>query len=91
VAGLGDIKDAGRATYVTVRSDRFEPPTIEIAAGDAVTWRNEDPRPHTVSSAQIESGEFGQGEEFVHTFERPGHYRYFCMLHPRSVGEVFVR
>jgi plastocyanin len=88
---MGNIEDAIATTSVSILADRFRPGAIEVTAGETVSWSNDDATPHTVSSAEIESGEIAAGGCYRYTFDRPGHYRYFCMIHPRTVGEVFVR
>jgi plastocyanin len=30
-------------------------------------------------------------DRFSFTFDKPGHYPYFCSLHPRMTGEVVVQ
>jgi plastocyanin len=88
---MSTLGEAARTNAVAILSDGFEPRVVEVRTGSTVTWTNEDHRTHTVSSAEIESGEIEAGAGFSYTFERPGHYRYFCMIHPRDVAEVFVR
>lgn len=76
---------------VTISSGGFHPSVVEVGVGATVTWTNEDELRHTVSSAEMESGELEPGAGWSFTFDRPGRFRYFCMFHPRSVGEVTVR
>lgn len=41
----------------------------------------------------FDSGPLGLGQSYAHTFDVPGVYRYFCMLHEaeRMVGTVVVK
>ncbi|HEY3318069.1 MAG TPA: cupredoxin domain-containing protein [Coriobacteriia bacterium] len=88
---MATLRESSLASAVLIRGDGFEPRIVEVPPGVPVTWRNEDAHPHTISSAEIESGDILPGDSFTYAFDRPGHYRYFCMIHPRNVGEVFVR
>ena len=67
-----------------------------IGQGDTVTWWNDDTAAHTVTSGTPEDGPDGffdsslfmAGEGFEVTFDEPGNYEYFCMVHPWMVGAV---
>ena len=85
----------------------FSPDELEIDAGTTVTWSNEDPGGHTVTSGEVEqgtssvsqqpdgrfdSGTLAGGDSFEQTFDEPGEYRYFCALHPATMrGVINVR
>lgn len=75
----------------------FSPDSIEIAAGDTVTWVNRDAVSHTVTSVAFNSGQIwpqadsGMGSPtFSHTFGKKGVYSYFCQIHPYMSGTVYV-
>lgn len=81
----------------------FMPATFEIAAGDAVTWMNQDDFAHTVTAGEPNEptgafdGQLGEsgshessGATFTTTFDEPGTYAYFCDLHPSMTGEIVV-
>jgi plastocyanin len=70
----------------------FEPATIEVDAGSAVEWTNEDPFAHTVTAREgdFDSGTMDGGETFSQTFSEPGTYDYFCAIHPSMAGTVTV-
>ncbi|WP_232202942.1 MULTISPECIES: plastocyanin/azurin family copper-binding protein [Nitrosopumilus] len=76
----------------------YLPHTITIFIGDAVQWNNVDTAAHTVTSGNIQDGATGvfdsslfmAGETFEFTFEKPGTYDYFCMVHPWMTGKVIV-
>jgi plastocyanin len=83
---------------VEVRLFLFRPAAIEVTAGSAVTWVNEDEIRHTVTSGVPDGrdGKFdetlgGKGTRATVTFDRPGVYRYFCSRHQAMRGEVRVR
>jgi plastocyanin len=75
-----------------VKSYRFDPKTIEIKAGDTVTWTNDDNFTHTVEVDGQEDHKVGQGESVSIKFDAPGAYHYICTLHSRDMdGTVIVK
>lgn len=82
------------ANLVTItKEQQFEPRTLKIKAGDTVTWKNDDYKPHTVtadSGKELDSGKIQPGESFSHTFPTPGDFSYHCALHPNMKGEIVV-
>lgn len=70
----------------------FVPATLSVPVGTTVSWRNDDPAPHTVTSADgiFDSQQLDQGGSYSVVFDRPGVYRYRCEIHPTMVGEVRV-
>lgn len=99
--------DVADATTVTMRLVAFKPDSVEIEVGTTVTWVNEDPGAHTVTSGVVEdgassvtaepdgvfdSGELATDESFEFVFDEPGTYSFFCELHPATMrGVVTVR
>ena len=82
------------ATEVTIEDFAFAPANIVVDVGTVVTWTNRDGTRHTVTSDdedELDSGLFGRGETFSHTFDRPGEYAYHCEPHPNMKGLVTVR
>jgi plastocyanin len=74
------------------KSYRFDPGTIEVAAGDTVTWTNDDNFTHTVQVEDGEDHKVGRGESVEITFDEPGAYDYVCTLHSADMrGTVIVR
>ncbi len=75
-----------------VKSYRFDPKTIEIEAGQTVTWTNEDNFTHTVEVEGQEDHKVGQGERVEITFDEAGTYEYVCTLHSQDMdGTVIVK
>lgn len=76
-----------------VKSYRFSPADIKVAAGTAVTWSNEDNFVHNVrlldgSNATKDLPISGSASI---TFDKPGLIRYECSLHPAQMkGTVLV-
>ena len=74
------------------KSYRFDPKTIEIEAGDTVTWTNADNFTHTVQVDGQEDHKVERGESVSISFDTPGTYHYVCTLHKRDMdGEVVVK
>jgi plastocyanin len=79
-------------THVSMaKSYRFDPGTIEIKAGDTVTWTNNDNFTHTVKVDGQADHKVGRGDSVSITFDKPGTYHYICTLHSRDMeGTVIV-
>ena len=95
-AGCGGAGEAaepvGTTEVAMVKSYRFDPRTIEIDAGDTVTWTNEDNFTHTVRVDGQEDHDVEQRESVSITFDTPGSYHYVCTLHSKDMdGEVIVK
>ena len=77
---------------VMAKSYRFDPKTIEIDAGDRVTWTNEDNFTHTVQVDGQEDHKVERGESVSIAFDTPGTFHYVCTLHSQDMeGEVIVK
>ncbi|HHP7229994.1 MAG TPA: plastocyanin [Xenococcaceae cyanobacterium] len=91
------------ATYeVKMGSDngmlQFQPPTVEVKAGDTVKWVNNKMAPHNVvfDDDNVKSHKqlvFSPGESYETTFTTPGEYQYYCEPHRGAgmVGKVVVQ
>jgi plastocyanin len=95
-AGCGDQGESAEPVATTevamAKSYRFNPKTIEIDAGQSVTWTNEDNFTHTVQVDGQEDHKVERGESVSLRFDTPGTYRYVCTLHRQDMdGEVVVR
>lgn len=84
----------------------YAPNPIETTINQTVLWTNDDSAFHTVTSGSVGAADVGKafdsglsgptalsskGKTFEHTFEMPGEYPYFCILHPAMVGTVIVK
>lgn len=80
----------------------FVPSTVEISAGDSVTWSNNKLSPHNVvfekgpgdvSAFSHKALAFSPGETFSQTFSAPGEYTYYCEPHRGAgmVGKIVVK
>jgi plastocyanin len=94
-AGCGSADESPPVATTDVRmakSYRFEPKTIQVRAGDTVTWTNEDNFAHTVRVDGQGDHEVGRGDSVAITFAEPGTYHYVCTLHRHDMdGTVIVR
>jgi plastocyanin len=90
-AAAGDDKPVATTEVQMVKSYRFDPKTIEIRAGDTVTWTNDDNFTHTVEVEGEGDHKVGRGDSVAITFDRPGTYDYVCTLHSHDMhGTVIV-
>ena len=84
----------------------YTPGNLTVPVGTTVTWINSDGAiPHTVTAGWPDSDSIGLdypggngfdsdfmsgGATYEHTFEVPGEYDYYCLLHPWMLGSVTV-
>lgn len=78
---------------VAVAGFGFSPGHLVVPAGTNVTWDNEDPTAHTITSADgsFDSGTLESGASFAHGFTTAGDFAYRCEIHPEMKGKVTVR
>ena len=71
----------------------FAPAEITVAAGDRITWINEDYFPHTATSedGRFDSGAIAAGASWTLTTENSGDFDYLCTFHPTMRGRLMVR
>jgi plastocyanin len=79
------------ATNLTTTA--YSPNPEPIAAGDMITWTNNDVTTHTSTSddGSWGSGNIAPGGTFSRTFPSAGTFTYHCAIHPGMVGVVTVR
>jgi predicted lipoprotein with Yx(FWY)xxD motif/plastocyanin len=82
---------SGSATRAEIKGFAF-PSTIEVAAGQTVTWVNLDTEAHTVTAddGSFKSENLAKDATFQHTFSSAATVRYHCELHPNMTGTVTV-
>ena len=84
---------------IRAESNGFLPAETSIDAGIEIIWSNDDEAAHTVTSGTPEGGPDGvfdsslfmAGDEFSYTFDSPGDYPYFCLVHPWMTGSITVK
>jgi plastocyanin len=85
---------AGKAEETTIAIDNFTfaPAAATVKAGTKVRFVNHDDIPHTVvlADAKVRSKALDTDDSFVHLFDKPGDFVYFCGLHPQMKGEIKV-
>ncbi|MDH3247434.1 MAG: cupredoxin domain-containing protein [Acidimicrobiia bacterium] len=82
----------GGPVSIDVGDRIYLPASVTVSPGTAITWRNIDSSPHTVTdrAGSFDSGIFDTGGTYTRTFDTPGTYQYFCTLHSDMVGTVSV-
>ena len=81
------------ANTISVKDFLFGPSELTVPVGTTVKWINNDDIPHNVvdSGKSFRSKPFDTNETFSFTFDKAGTFNYFCSLHPKMVGKVFVQ
>jgi plastocyanin len=79
---------------VTIQDFAFNPASLSVNVGTAVTWTNKDSVPHTVTSTspdiKFDSGPIQPGGTFSFTFSQAGTVQYHCTIHPNMVASIEV-
>jgi plastocyanin len=89
-AGTPQPIDKGKIVDVTIQNFAFNPPSVEVSAGDTVRWTNKDSVEHTVNGQSFGSGLIPKGQNYEFLFNTPGVYNYNCSIHPDMKGTVTV-
>jgi len=87
--------DSGASASVGLKDSRYDPTDIEVSVGETVTFTNNDPYDHTITSAEdstveFDSGEISQDVTFEQSFDTAGSYNFFCQIHPTMRGTITV-
>ncbi|GAB4442596.1 MAG: hypothetical protein OHK0015_41400 [Chloroflexi bacterium OHK40] len=66
----------------------FEPIEIRIKAGTTVLFPNNGQKQHSATAVDgsFDTGLYGPGETRSLTFDTPGSFRYYCVLHAPADG-----
>jgi plastocyanin len=77
---------------VTIADFHFSPGTTTVHVGDAITWTNDGPSPHsaTANNGSFDTGVLQKGASASHTFTQAGTFTYFCKVHPFMHGTIVV-
>jgi plastocyanin len=86
-----DDEEAGNAN-VSIESFSFSPTNLEVSPGTKLTWTNNDPTDHTVTStdSSFSSEALAQGDTFSVRLREPGTYAYRCAIHPDMNARITV-
>jgi len=90
--GGGQTPPGTNEVTVNISGYRFQPASIQVAAGTKVTWVNYDSVAHTVTAdnGAFDLGQFPHGDSRSYTFNKTGVYAYHCSIHPSMTGSVTV-
>jgi plastocyanin/uncharacterized membrane protein len=88
-----NAQPAGTTHVVVIKQVQFNPPQLNVKAGDTVEWKNEDIFSHTVTAADgsFDSGLIDPGHSWQMTFENAGTIAYHCRPHPNMKGSLIVQ
>jgi plastocyanin len=78
---------------VTIKNFAFSPASLDISAGDNVTFVNEDGAPHTATAndGSFDTGRLSSGQSATVTFNSAGEFAYFCQFHPNMKATIVVQ
>lgn len=82
------------AVTASIQNMAFTPPTITVRVGQKITWTNQDPLTHTVTSDQSggpKSPMLQDGDRYSWTPKAAGTFNYICTVHPNMTGKVIVK
>ena len=90
--GCGQPVTDARGTGVDIEDFCFSPTIVRVGVGDAVTFTNVDPFPHSVLGANATWGDYAgfKKKSVTYRFSEPGVYPYVCTYHLGMVGVVVV-
>jgi plastocyanin len=86
-------RSGARAHVVRIEAMRFSPEVLEVAAGDTVTWKNEDAFPHNATAERkiFASGNIESGRSWKFKATKKGTFPYVCTLHPGMKAVLIVK
>ena len=92
----GTQGSASVGATVTYKNFAVSPTSVEVKAGQAVAWKNDDTQQHTVSGGRPGAkGPFDKkvdaGATTQVVFDTAGTFDFFCEFHPSMTGKVVVR
>ena len=85
--------DIAKSASIQIDNFHYSPPTLVVAPGTTVTWKNDDDSPHSVrdKDGKFKSAALDTDDTFSQTFAAPGEYDYFCSIHPYMTGKIVVK
>ena len=89
--GGGGGSGGGSTLNIVMSAIAFVPAVDTVAAGQTVTWTNNDQVIHTVTADSgsvdaFDSGDVAGGGTYTHTFQTAGTFGYFCRYHGSLTG-----
>jgi len=80
------------ARSVGIANFAFLPAALTIAAGETVTWVNQDAAPHSVQAKDGQASDvLAPGARYSRRFDKAGEFDYACSVHPYMTGKVVVQ
>ena len=76
---------------VEIKGMKFSPASLNVAAGDTITFTNGDMMPHTASGSAFDTGNIAPGKSKKVTISAAGAHVYRCKLHPSMKGKVTAK
>lgn len=78
---------------VSITKTGFQPASVEVKAGGAVTWTNHDATSHTVTADDMsyDSQAIFPGKTYTQRYDRPGTYAYYCRYVTTLKGTVTIK
>lgn len=75
---------------VRIKAMKFQPANLSVAAGDTVTFINDDNAPHTATAkdGSFNTPRLGKGSSAKIKISKSGAFDYFCAVHPRMKGKI---
>lgn len=77
---------------VEITGFKFKPETLNVKAGDTVTWINRDIAPHTATATDKswDTGKIGKAEQKSVTIIQDSEASYFCRYHPVMKASLVI-
>lgn len=79
-----------QVVQVQALDDFFRPKDITVTVGTLVNWVNIGQKKHTVTNDTLFDSDLLVGQTFSYTFDKPGTYQYYCVVHSESPTEGMV-
>lgn len=81
-----------REHIVEIASFKFKPSSLNVRAGDTVTWINRDIAPHTATAENDswDTGQIGKGQQESVIINDDSPQTYFCRFHPAMKAELVI-
>jgi plastocyanin len=101
LAGCGDSEQpepaaaaAPRTATVAIKSFKYAPATVHVAAGARVTFVNDDKAGHTATfekgPSKLDTDRLNRRDRATLTFPTAGRYAYVCAFHAFMKGDIVV-
>ncbi|HUK91010.1 MAG TPA: DUF420 domain-containing protein [Blastocatellia bacterium] len=79
---------APAATTITISNFKFDPAELTVPAGTTVEWVDNGGRHSVVADdGSFKSDTLTAGIRFMHKFDKPGRYQYYCDFHGSKGGK----